>query len=58
MKHFEELKNLVASLEADVEKFSRGNSSAGTRLRKGLQAIKKTAQDMRVEIQTTKNSQQ
>jgi hypothetical protein len=56
MKKYEELKNLVASLEADVVKFGNGNNAAGTRVRKGLQAIKNTAQQLRVEIQDVKNS--
>ena len=56
MKKYEELKNLVASLEADVIKFGNGNNAAGTRIRKGLQAIKNTAQALRVEIQEVKNT--
>jgi hypothetical protein len=56
MKKYEELKSLVASLEADVIKFGNGNNAAGTRVRKGLQAIKNTAQALRVEIQEVKNT--
>jgi hypothetical protein len=56
MKKYEELKSLVASLEADVIKFGNGNNAAGTRVRKGLQAIKNAAQAMRVEIQDVKNT--
>lgn len=56
MKKYEELKTLVASLEADVIKFGNGNNAAGTRVRKGLQAIKNAAQAMRVEIQEVKNT--
>ena len=37
MKKFEELKTLIASLEADADKFyNKGNSAAGTRIRKGM----------------------
>ena len=56
MKKYEELKNLVAALEADVIKFGNGNNAAGTRVRKGLQDIKNTAQALRVEIQDVKNT--
>ena len=56
MKKFNEVKELVASLEADAEKFySKGNSAAGTRLRKGLQDLKNLAQTIRLEVQNTKN---
>jgi hypothetical protein len=56
MEKFSELKELVASLEADAEKFySKGNSAAGTRLRKGLQDLKNLAQTIRLEVQDTKN---
>ena len=56
MQKYEELKNLVASLEGDIDKFSRGNNAAGTRIRKGLQDIKKLAQAMRIEVQEKKNA--
>lgn len=56
MKKFSELKELVTSLEADADKFySKGNSAAGTRLRKGLQDLKNLAQTIRLEVQETKN---
>ena len=54
MKKFEELKNIIASMEHDVEKVNRGNHAAGTRIRKTLQALKRAAQEMRVEIQEMK----
>ncbi len=56
MQHYENLKNIVASMEADVIKFSNGNASAGTRLRKTLQDLKKACQDFRVEIQNVKKT--
>ena len=41
MKKFTEAKNLFASLEADAHKFyNKGNSAAGTRVRKGMQDLK------------------
>jgi len=40
----------------DTEKFVEGNNSAGTRVRKSMQAIKNLAQQIRVEVQNQKNS--
>jgi len=40
----------------EVEKFMAGNKSAGTRARKSMQVIKETAQNVRKQIQTIKNS--
>lgn len=56
MQKFQDLKNLIASLENDAEKFySKGNSAAGTRLRKGMQELKNMAQIIRSEVQDLKN---
>ncbi len=56
MKRFNEIKDLVMSLEADFEKFyDKGNNAAGTRVRKGMQELKNLAQDIRVEVQNIKN---
>ena len=56
MKRFEELKNLVNSLEGDFEKFyDKANNAAGTRVRKGMQEMKNLAQDIRKEVQDKKN---
>jgi hypothetical protein len=56
MKKFEELKTLIASLEADADKFyNKGNSAAGTRIRKGMQDLKNAAQAIRAEVQELKN---
>ena len=41
-----ELKELVASLEADVIKNANGNAAAGTRARKGLRALKQHSADL------------
>ncbi len=55
MKKFEELKTLVDSLEDDATKFyDKGNKAAGTRLRKGCQAIKNVCQEMRIEVSELK----
>jgi len=56
MKKFEELKTLIASLEGDADKFyNKGNSAAGTRIRKGMQDLKNAAQAIRAEVQELKN---
>ncbi|KGE15529.1 hypothetical protein [Sphingobacterium deserti] len=53
---FKELKKLVDGLDADADKFFlKGNSAAGTRVRKGLQDIKNLSQDLRAGIQELKN---
>ena len=57
MKKYEDLKSLVASIEADVLKFNSGNNAAGTRVRKGLQDVKNAAQAIRIEVQERKNNE-
>jgi hypothetical protein len=58
MKRFEELKNLVLSLESDFVKFyDKENSAAGTRVRKGMQELKNLAQEIRIEVQENKNKE-
>ncbi|GAB3201072.1 hypothetical protein ABID22_003362 [Pontibacter aydingkolensis] len=55
--NFSKLRDLVMSLESDFEKFyDKGNAAAGTRVRKGMQDLKNMAQDIRKEVQDTKNS--
>lgn len=57
MSRIEEVKNLMAELEGDMEKFyDKGNKAAGTRARKQLQDLKKLAQKIRLEIQDIKNN--
>lgn len=53
----ENLKLSLTSLEQDYEKFEKGNKSAGTRARNTLQSIKVICQELRVEIQESKNNQ-
>lgn len=56
MQKFNDLKNLIASLEGDADKFyAKGNSAAGTRRRKGMQELKNMAQLIRSEVQELKN---
>jgi len=54
------LQNLESELEmfrAEYAKFERGNKTAGTRARKHLQNIKKTAQELRNTIQYSKKEE-
>lgn len=56
MERFNQLKDLVMSLEDDFIKFyEKGNKAAGTRVRKGMQDLKVLAQDIRKEVQDIKN---
>lgn len=50
MQEYQELKNLVAEIEADVQKAIGGNKAAGTRVRKQMQKIKQAAQLVRNRI--------
>ncbi len=57
MSKFETIKSLVMSLEDDFTKFyEKGNSAAGTRVRKGMQDLKTLAQEIRIEVQDKKNT--
>ena len=56
MQEYENLKVMVAEIEADVSKAEGGNKAAGTRVRKQMQGIKQAAQLVRnkvLEIRTT-----
>ena len=56
MKRFDELRDMVMSLEGDFEKFyDKENQAAGTRVRKGMQELKNLAQEIRIEVQDMKN---
>jgi hypothetical protein len=58
MQKFQDLKNLIASLEGDADKFyNKANSAAGTRLRKGMQELKNLAQEIRAQVQELKNKE-
>ena len=54
---FDELQDAINDCQSDVTKFIEGNNSAGTRVRKAMQAIKSLAQDIRIEVQEQKNKQ-
>ena len=54
---FDQLQDAINDCQSDVTKFIEGNNSAGTRVRKAMQAVKRLAQDVRIEVQDQKNSQ-
>ena len=54
---FDELQDAINDCQSDVTKFVEGNNSAGTRVRKAMQAVKSLAQDIRIEVQEQKNKQ-
>jgi len=55
MDRLQELKDLVDSFEKDFVKFyEKGNKSAGTRVRKHMNELKRKAQEIRKEIQEIK----
>lgn len=57
MEKFQKVKELVAAIEADADKFyNNGNSAAGTRVRKGMQDLKVLAQEIRTEVTEKKNA--
>lgn len=56
MQEYEDLKVLVAEIEADIGKAEGGNKAAGTRVRKQMQKIKQASQLVRnrvLEIRST-----
>ena len=57
MEKFSKVKELLASVEADAEKFyNAGNNAAGTRVRKAMQDLKVLAQEIRSEVTEKKNT--
>jgi hypothetical protein len=50
MQDYERLKQLVDAAADDVAKAEGGNKAAGTRVRKAMQDIKNTAQEVRKKI--------
>lgn len=56
MSRLKETKGITTGIEDDVVIFyEKGNSTAGIRARRGLQGLKKLAQEVRLEIQDIKN---
>ena len=54
---YDKLQDVINDTQGDVTKFVDGNNSAGTRVRKAMQAVKSLAQEVRVEVQDQKNAQ-
>lgn len=53
----DEMITLLESVKTDYNKFyGEGNASAGSRVRKAMQQVKTSAQDVRVHVQATKNN--
>ncbi len=55
MEEYEQLKQLVESAAEDIAKAQGGNKAAGTRIRKIMQDVKATAQDIRKRILETRS---
>ena len=57
MELYEKLAEIVSAAREDADKFyDKGNSAAGTRLRKAMQEAKGLAQELRLDVQAKKNS--
>jgi phosphate uptake regulator len=55
MEKFNQLKTILTDMTEDMEKFySKGNKSAGVRIRQQLQDVKALAQEIRKEISEKK----
>ena len=52
---FYEMQDEMQVAHKEIEKFTNGNKSAGTRVRKSMQKIKASAQNMRMQVQAIKN---
>jgi len=57
MQAYEDLKVLVAEIEADINKAEGGNKAAGTRVRKQMQKIKQASQTVRNGILEIRSSE-
>lgn len=52
---FEEISTMVSNMETDFSKFyEKGNSAAGTRVRKGLQEVVALCKELRKEVVAVK----
>ncbi|HUW81699.1 MAG TPA: histone H1 [Phycisphaerae bacterium] len=50
MEEYDQLKKLIEEVAEDIAKAEGGNKAAGTRVRKAMQDIKSTAQELRKKI--------
>ena len=57
LTEYEQLKALIASIEDDMKKAVGGNKAAGTRVRKAMQDIKDTAQQIRGKVLELRGSE-
>ena len=57
MQEYEDLKVMVAEIEADINKAEGGNKAAGTRVRKQMQKVKQAAQLVRSSILEIRSAQ-
>jgi len=56
MEKFNQIKEVIASIEQDAEQFySKGNKAAGTRVRNGMQKLKALAGEVRAQVTELKN---
>jgi hypothetical protein len=58
MEEYERLKQLVEEIAEDIYKAVGGNKAAGTRVRKVMQEIKNTAQEVRKRVLTLRGSEE
>ena len=56
LETYEQLKNLVNAVEDDIRKAAGGNKAAGTRVRKHMQDVKNTAQELRKQVLEARDS--
>ena len=54
LDNYQRLKDLIAAIEDDIRKAAGGNKAAGTRVRKQMQDIKNTAQELRKQVLETR----
>ena len=57
MQEYEDLKIMVAEIEADISKAEGGNKAAGTRVRKQMQKIKQASQLVRNRVLEIRSSE-
>lgn len=50
LETYQQLRNLIESMDDDVRKAAGGNKAAGTRVRKQMQEVKNIAQDLRKKV--------
>jgi len=57
MNRYDNFLSLVQNMKDDFDRFfNKNNKTAGSRLRKGLLDLRKICQDLRMEIQSIKNT--